>query len=61
MRFGRILASVATRKREEPHHRPTPEQLDEKHSIPLDPELAITALLKVDPDAPEADEEPEKK
>jgi hypothetical protein len=43
-----------TRKRSEPHHRPTPEQLDERHEIPLDPELAIEALLKVDPDSPEA-------
>jgi hypothetical protein len=48
------------RDRTEPHKRPTPEQLDERHSIPLDPELAIEALLKVDPDSPEADEDSEK-
>lgn len=29
------------------------EQLDERHAIPLDAELAIEALLKVDPDSPE--------
>jgi hypothetical protein len=30
--------------------------LDERVSIPLDPELAIRALLKVDPEAPPADD-----
>jgi hypothetical protein len=51
-------SSAASMTKPEKHHRPTPEQLDERHSIPLDPELAIEALLKVDPDAPEADEKP---
>ena len=34
--------------------KPNPE-MDELISIPLDPELAIRALLKVDPDAEPAD------
>lgn len=36
--------------------KPNPD-LDERISIPLDPELAIRALLKVDPDAEPADEQ----
>jgi hypothetical protein len=35
--------------------KPNPE-MDERVAIPLDPELAIRALLKVDPDAKPADE-----
>lgn len=36
--------------------------MDERITIPLDPELAIRALLRVDPDAPpaEADKPPKK-
>jgi len=30
---------------------PTPEQRDERVSLPLDEETALRALLKVDPDA----------
>jgi hypothetical protein len=48
-------------KRNEPHHRPTPEQLDEKISLKNDdPEAVIEALMRVDPDGPEADEKSEK-
>ena len=36
--------------------KPNPE-MDERVAIPLDPELAIRTLLKVDPDAPPADED----
>lgn len=32
----------------QPH--PTPEQRDERVSLPLDEEMALRALLKVDPD-----------
>jgi hypothetical protein len=35
--------------------KPNPE-MDERVKIPLDPELAIRALLQVDPDAPPADD-----
>jgi len=41
------------------HRRPTPEQLDERVALPADPEKAIEALLKVDPDA-EPDDEAQK-
>jgi hypothetical protein len=48
---------VADVRDEKPKHkRPTREQMDERHSIPLDPDVAIRALMEVDPDAPEADE-----
>jgi hypothetical protein len=33
------------------HKRPTPEELDERLVIPLDPETAIEAILKVDPES----------
>lgn len=33
---------------------PTPEQRDERVSLPLDEDTALRALLKVDPDAPPA-------
>jgi hypothetical protein len=39
--------------------KPNPD-MDERISIPLDPELAIRALLRVDPDAPPVDDEPPK-
>jgi hypothetical protein len=39
--------------------KPNPD-LDERISIPLDPELAIRALLQVDPDAPPAKPAPSK-
>ena len=35
--------------------KPNPE-MDKRVKIPLDPELAISALLRVDPDAPPADD-----
>ena len=35
--------------------KPSPE-MDERVKIPLDPELAIRALLRVDPDAKPADD-----
>ncbi len=31
---------------------PTPEERDERVPLPLDPETALRALLRVDPDAP---------
>ena len=37
--------------------KPNPD-MDERIKIPLDPELAIRALLRVDPDAPPADDKP---
>jgi hypothetical protein len=42
----------------EKHKRPSAAEMDERVAIPLDPETAIEALLKVDPDAPAADTEP---
>jgi len=38
----------------QPH--PSPAERDERLSLPLDSETALRALLKVDPDAPAADE-----
>ncbi len=32
--------------------RPRPEDRDERVVLPLDPEMALRALLRVDPDAP---------
>jgi hypothetical protein len=37
--------------------KPNPD-MDERVVIPLDPELAIHALLRVDPNAPPADDKP---
>ncbi len=34
--------------------------MDERVSLPLDPETALRALLRVDPDAPEADSRSER-
>jgi hypothetical protein len=39
------------RKKSEPHRRPTAAEMDERVKIPLDPETAIEALLKVDPES----------
>ncbi|MDP9397531.1 MAG: hypothetical protein M3P96_06760 [Actinomycetota bacterium] len=45
---------------------PTPEERDERVVLPLDPEAALRALLRVDPDSqpvedsPETDETPTK-
>jgi hypothetical protein len=40
--------------------KPTPRDMDEPVKIDLDPEVALRALLKVDPDAPIAQDEPVK-
>ncbi len=40
---------------------PTPEERDERVPLPLDPETALRALLRVDPDAPPADLPPDTK
>ncbi len=40
-----------------PDGQPTPEDRDKRVSLPLDPETALRALLRVDPDAPAADED----
>ncbi len=34
---------------------PTPEERDQRLVLPLDPETALRALLRVDPDAPPKD------
>jgi hypothetical protein len=39
-----------------PGDKPKPHDMDEPVKIDLDPELALRALLKVDPDAPGATE-----
>jgi hypothetical protein len=46
------------RVRDEPHKRPSKAEMDERITIPLDPETAIKALLKVDPDSPESTDKP---
>lgn len=40
---------------QQPHHRPTPEQLDERVVIPLDTKTTIEAILKVDPESEPVD------
>ena len=47
---------VSSRYAEHMPAKPNPE-MDERVSIPLDPELAIRALLKVDPDAEPAEDQ----
>ena len=42
-------------KRKAPHKRPTAEQLDARVKLPDDPAKVIEAILKVDPNAPEAE------
>ena len=42
-------------EKRKPHRRPSAAEMDERVAIPLDPEIAIQALMKVDLDAPEAD------
>lgn len=37
---------------------PTPEQRDERVSLPLDPETAVRAFLQVDPDSDPVTEDP---
>lgn len=41
-------------------HMPKAHDVDEPVKLDLDPELALRALLKVDPDAPVAEDEPAK-
>lgn len=41
-------------RKKESHKRATREQLDERLAIPLDAHTTIEAILKVDPDSPEA-------
>lgn len=43
--------------RREKHRRPTARAMDEPVKIPLDPEDAIKAILKVDPKSPPVDED----
>ena len=40
--------------------KPTAHDMDEPVKIDLDPEVALRALLKVDPDAPVSQDEPAK-
>jgi len=40
--------------------KPKPHDMDEPVKLDLDPELALRALLKVDPDAPVAEDQPAK-
>jgi hypothetical protein len=42
------------RRRDEPHRRPSTAEMDERVVIALDPETAIEALVKVNPDSHEA-------
>lgn len=42
------------RRRDEPHRRPSAAERDARVVIALDPETAIEALLRVDPDSHEA-------
>ncbi len=46
-------------KRKEPHKRPTAEQMDERVKLPDDPSKVIEAVLKVDPNASAAGDDPE--
>ncbi len=41
--------------------RPRPEDRDERVVLPLDPETALRALLRVDPDAPPVEQEDTKR
>jgi hypothetical protein len=41
-------------RKKEPRKRTTRKQLDERLAIPLDTHTTIEAILKVDPDSPEA-------
>jgi hypothetical protein len=41
-----------------PEDDPKPNDMDEPVALPLDPEVALRALLKVDPDAPVEQDEP---
>ncbi len=62
---GFVAARGATVGRVTARH-PTPEERDERVVLPLDPEAALRALLRVDPDSqpvedsPETDETPTK-
>ena len=40
-------------------HHPTPEERDERMSLPLPPEVAIPALLQVDPESDPVPTRPE--
>lgn len=40
------------------HRNPTPDERDERIALPLDPEVALRALLQVKPDSDENDEHP---
>jgi hypothetical protein len=48
-----MMERMAAKPRPEKHTRPSAAEMDERITIPLDPETAIEALLKVDPDSPE--------
>ena len=40
-------------------NRPTPQELDERVTFPLDPKVVLDALLKVDPDSEPVADEPD--
>ncbi len=49
---GSLLPGAYDRRMDK--RRPSTEDRDERVALPLDPELALRALLRVDPDAPPA-------
>lgn len=51
---------VMAEKRQGKHKRPTAAQMDERVSIPLDPEQAIQAVMETGPHPREADEKPKR-